>query len=67
MNWNTQIWIKEDVGPGTFRMRSLFNPDGQPLFLTRNINNPSNNRGAQGVFVQPTDAANATRQIWFIE
>jgi hypothetical protein len=66
-SWNTQIWMKEATGSGTFRMRTLFNPDNQPLFLTRNITNPSNNRGPQGVFVQPTDATNATRQIWFIE
>jgi hypothetical protein len=66
-DWNTQVWIVESPGVGPTRLRCAFSPGGQVLFLTRNINNPSSNRGTQSVFVQPADSTNGDRQKWFIE
>lgn len=62
-SWNTQIWFLEGTGP--FQVRSLFSPSGQTLFLTRNVS--SSNTGTQGVYVQPQDATNSSRQLWHIE
>ena len=67
-DWNTQVWIVESPGAGPTRIRCVFNGGGPaPLFLTRNINNPSSNRGTQSVYVQPADSTNGDRQKWFIE
>jgi hypothetical protein len=62
-SWNTQIWFLDGTGP--FAVRCLFSPGGQTLFLTRAVN--GTNTGTQGVFVQPTDATNSSRQLWNVE
>jgi hypothetical protein len=72
-NWNTQVWIKDDIEPVNhfFRIRSAWKPYDSPpnfdarQFLTRD-NTRTNNTGLQDVYVEPEDGANS-RQTWFIE
>jgi hypothetical protein len=66
--WSTQVWIKEDVGDGSVRLRSAWLPDAArdsarlPIYLTLQA---ATTTGKQDVFVQLN--SNLDRQHWVME
>ena len=66
--WSTQVWIREAVGDGSFRLRSAWLPDAArdstrlPIYLTLQA---VTSTGKQDVFVQLN--SDLDRQHWLIQ